>query len=113
MRRRLAALPAVVCASVVALPLSAQEPPPRLEPLPEPPPAAEAAPDEPAVRIPVQEGDKIELIREGRRVVAVRVTPPGGRAYWLVDPTGEGNWLRRDALDWSLAVPMYLLFAFD
>ena len=44
----------------------AQKPPPKLEPLPEPPPPPPMSEDgEPVVRIPVQEGDKVEEVREG------------------------------------------------
>ena len=87
----------VACAS------AAQTRPPKLEPLPEPPPPppmpSGPGVDEPSVRIPVQEGDRIEPIRQGGRVVAVRVTPPGGRPYFLIDTTGEGGWMRRESLD--------------
>ena len=97
-----------MCAAAAAL---AQE---KVEPFPEPPPPPpmpEA--DEPAVRIPVQEGDKVEEIREGGRVVMLRVTPPGGRPYYLVDTTGNGNWMRRDALDDGVRVPMWPIYIFE
>jgi len=93
---------------------SAQAPPPKLEPLPEPPaPAGGADAGEPSVRIPVQEGDRIEPVRRGGVVVAVKVTPPGGRPYFLIDTTGNGNWMRRDSLDSGLAVPMFPIHEFD
>jgi hypothetical protein len=91
-----------------------QDRPPKLEPLPEPPPLpAGAAADEPRVRIPVQEGDTIEPVRRGGVVVAVKVTPPGGRPYFLIDTSGNGNWMRRDSLDTGLAVPMFPIHEFD
>jgi|SRR5687767_2572293 len=110
MRALLALLLCVGCA--VAL---AQKPPPKLEPLPEPPPppAMPGGPDEPRVRIPVQEGDKVEEIREGGRVVAIRVTPPGGRPYFLIDSAGNGNWMRRDSLDDGVRVPQWPIKTFD
>ena len=92
----------------------AQSRPPNLEPLPEPPPLpAGAAADEPRVRIPVQEGDTIEPVRRGGVVIAVKVTPPGGRPYFLIDTTGNGSWMRRDSLDTGLAVPMFPIHEFD
>ena len=95
----------------------AQTAPPKLEPLPEPPPPpplpAGPAADEPRVRIPVQEGDQIEPVRRGGVVIAVKVTPPGGRPYFLIDTTGNGNWMRRDSLDTGLAVPMFPILIFD
>ena len=89
--------------------------PPKLEPLPEPPPPP-PLPDiaEPAVRIPVQKNDKVEEIREGGRVVMLKVTPArGGRPYYLVDTTGNGNWMRRDSLDDGVRVPMWPIKTFE
>ena len=88
--------------------------PPQMEPLPEPPPPP-ALPDigEPAVRIPVQKEDKVEAIREGGRVVMLKVTPPSGKPYYLVDTTGNGNWMRRDSLDDGVRVPMWPIHTWD
>ena len=112
MRRRVFTL-----LQIASFAASAQAPPPKLEPLPEPPPAPPlsggGAADEPRVRIPVQEGDRIEPVRRGGVVVAVKVTPPGGRPYFLIDTTGNGNWMRRDSLDTGLAVPMFPIHEFD
>jgi hypothetical protein len=93
----------------------AQNRPPKLEPLPEPPPPPPLPSllDEPAVRIPVQKEDRIEEVREGGRVVMLKVTPPNGPTYYLVDTTGNGNWMRRDALDDGVRVPMWPIHTFD
>jgi hypothetical protein len=112
-RRFLATL--LMCAAFAA---AAQQRPPKLEPLPEPPPppplpALPGGVDEPRVRIPVQEGDRIEPIRQNGRVVAVKVTPPNGRPYFLIDSTGTGGWIRRDSLDTGLAVPMFPILEFE
>jgi hypothetical protein len=111
MRRFLAIMLAIVATAAAAQPR-----PPKLEPLPEPPPPPPipaASPDEPRVRIPVQEGDKIEPIRQGGRVVAVRVTPSQGTPYFIIDTTGNGNWMRRESLDDGLRVPMFPILEFD
>ncbi|HEX6319057.1 MAG TPA: DUF2782 domain-containing protein [Burkholderiales bacterium] len=112
MRRRVFTL--LLIASFAAW---AQTRPPKLEPLPEPPPPpplpAGPAADEPRVRIPVQEGDKIEPVRRNGVVIAVRVTPPNGKPYFLIDTSGNGNWMRRDSLDTGLAVPMFPILEFD
>ena len=93
---------------------NAQRRPPKLEPLPEPPPPPPMPTlDEPAVRIPVETGDKVEEVRQGGRVVMLKVTPPGGRPYYLVDTTGNGNWMRRDSLDDGVRVPMWPIHTFD
>jgi hypothetical protein len=110
MRRLLLVALVVVVASSLAY---AQRPPPKLEPLPEPPPPPPMPIEEPAVRIPVQEGDKIEEVREGGRVVMLKVTPPNGKPYYLVDTTGNGNWMRRDSLDDGVRVPMWPIHTFD
>ena len=91
----------------------AQGRPPKLEPLPEPPPPPPMAIEEPAVRIPVESGDKIEELRQGGRVVMLKVTPPNGKPYYLVDTTGNGNWMRRDSLDDGVRVPMWPIHTFD
>ena len=112
MRRRVFTL--LLIASFAAW---AQTRPPQLEPLPEPPPPpplpAGPAVDEPRVRIPVQEGDKIEPVRRNGVVIAVRVTPPNGKPYFLIDTSGNGSWMRRDSLDTGLAVPMFPILEFD
>jgi len=95
------------CLAVLALTAFAQKPAskpaPDAQQLPEP----GARVDEPQVRIPVQEGDQVEEIREGGRVVMIKVTPKHGKPYYLVDTTGNGNWMRRDSLDDGVRVPMW------
>lgn len=90
---------------------------PKLEAAPEPPlpaPASTSGPEEPAVRIPVPQSDQVEEIREGGRVVMLKVTPAkGGRPYYLVDTTGNGNWMRRDPLDDGVRVPMWPVYTFE
>jgi hypothetical protein len=105
----------VLVLACVAFAAAAQQRPPTLEPLPEPPPPPPmpGGPDEPRVRIPVQEGDQIEPVRQGGRVVAVKVTPPNGRPYFLIDTTGNGNWMRRDSLDDGVRFPMFPIHEFD
>ena len=110
MRRVL--LPILFAAATGAV---AQQPPPKLEPLPEPPPppAIRDGADEPRVRIAPQEGDRVEEVRDAGRVVMIKVTPPGGVPYYLLDPLGDGNWTRRDALDPGVRVPMWTIKTFD
>jgi hypothetical protein len=93
----------------------AQNRPPKLEPLPGPPPLpAMSGPEDAAVRIPVQDKLTVEEVhRIAGRVVAIKVTPPGGKPYFLVDPDGSGNWMRRDSLDTGLRVPLWLIHEFD
>ena len=89
---------------------AAQEKPDALQELP---PPEISGPDEPAVRIPVQKEDKVEAMREGGRIVMLKVTPPNGRPYYLVDTTGNGNWMRRDSLDDGVRVPLWPVYIFE
>ena len=93
-----------VALSIAATGLLAQQPPPKLEPLPEapPPPVVRDGADEPTVRIAPQEGDKIEEIRDGGRVIMIKVTPPGGVPYNLVDTSAPAT--RRRA---NRSIPAY------
>src|SRR5262245_17090854 len=110
--RRLLLMAILIVASSVAI--AQRKPPPKLEPLPEaPPPPPLPQLDAPAVRIPVQEGDKVEELRQNGRVVMLKVTPPNGKPYYLVDTTGNGNWMRRDSLDDGVRVPMWPIHTWD
>ncbi|SRR5258706_4860727 len=95
--------------------LAQQQPPPKLEPLPEPPPPPliRDGAEEPRVRIAPQEGDRVEEMREGGRIVMLKVTPPGGTPYYLMDLTGNGNFTRRESLDPGIRVPMWVIKSFD
>lgn len=111
MRRVLFFLLSAAAASALAQ----QQRPPNLEPLPEPPPPPliRDGADEPRVRIAPQEGDRVEEMRDGGRTVMLKVTPPGGVPYYLIDLTGNGNWTRRDSLDPGIRVPMWTIKTFD
>jgi len=112
MRRHFILLLAAVALSALAQP----DAPPKLEPLPGPPPPPPGAAnpvEEPRVQIPVQEGDKVEAIREGGQVVMLKVTPKDGPTYYLIDTTGNGNWMRRDSLDDGVRVPMWPIKTWD
>ena len=111
MRRTLFLALSVVAAGALAQ----QQPPPKLEPLPEapPPPLIRDGADEPRVRIAPQEGDRVEEVREGGRVVMLKVTPPNGIPYYLMDLAGNGNLVRRDSLDPGIHVPMWVIKSFD
>ncbi len=95
--------------------VQAQQRPPQLEPLPEapPPPLIRDGADDPRVVIKPQEGDKVEEVRDGGRVVMLRVTPPSGVPYYLLDVLGNGNWTRRESLDTGNRVPLWTIKTFD
>lgn len=97
----------------IALPLGAQ---PKLEPLPEPPPPPPGvAPEpelEPQVTITTHGENKVEEYRINGQLYAVKITPPNGAPYYLVDVTGDGTMMRRDALDSGLRVPQWVIHSF-
>ena len=49
----------------------------------------------------------------GGRIVMLKVTPPNGVPYYLMDLTGNGNMTRRDSLDPGIRVPMWTIKSFD
>lgn len=110
MRRSLAAILFFVGSA-----FAQEQRPPKLEPLPEapPPPVVREGADEPRIQISPQKGDRVEEFREGGRVTMLKVTPPHGVPYYLIDTTGNGNWIRRDSLDDGVRVPMWVIRTFD
>ena len=99
----------------IALPLAAQQPP-KLEPLPEPPPPPPGLkPDpalEPQVTITTRGENKVEEYRINGRLYAMKVTPPHGKPYFLIDNNGDGQMVRRDSLDPGLRVPQWVIRTF-
>ena len=111
MRRPLSAfLPALVLA--VALPVAAQNRPVDLQPLPEPPPAPPGVSDpalEPQVTIVQRGGNKEEQFRINGKLYMIKVTPPHGVPYYLIESKGDGTWARQESLDTGLRVPMWVI----
>jgi hypothetical protein len=99
----------------IALPLAAQQLP-KLEPLPEPPPPPPGLALDPAlepqVTITRRGEDQVEEFRANGKLYAVKVTPPHGVPYWLVDTTGDGSMIRRESLDTGLRVPLWVIHSF-
>lgn len=91
--------------------------PPKLEPLPEisTPPQIPIDPRlEPEVTIKQRGADKVEEFRVNGKLYMVRVTPPGGTPYVLLDQTGGGQLIpsngQVDAR--SISVPMWVISTF-
>jgi hypothetical protein len=89
--------------------------PARPEPLPQPPPPPDVIGDtelEPQVTIVRTDEQVNEEVRVKGELRYIRVTPKHGRAYYLI-PDGNGaTFIRRDSMDSSLKVPMWVLFSF-
>ncbi|QDF98984.1 hypothetical protein CJ010_21820 [Azoarcus sp. DD4] len=103
MRRTLIAL-----LMAAALPAFAQQPP-KLEPIPEPPPPPPGMTDtdEPQVTIVKRGEDTVSEYRIRGKLYMVKVTPPHGVPYYLIDRNGDGRMVRDDAP--ALSVPMWVI----
>jgi hypothetical protein len=99
-----------------ALPAAAQNRPPDLQPIPEPPPPPPGLADaelEPQVTIKRRGEDKVEEYRMNGKLYMIKVTPPHGTPYYLVDPKGDGGFVRQDlGGERSLSVPMWVIHSF-
>ena len=90
----------------------AQQPPPKLEPLPEPPPPPPGVIDdslEPQITIIQRGNDKLEEYRVAGRLYMVKVTPAHGKPYYLIDERGDGRFTRLDHLDSGVRVPQWVI----
>jgi len=96
----------------------AQQGPGKLEPLQEVPPPPRMSIDpaaEPQITIRQRGTDKIEEFRIGGKLYMIRVTPPGGTPYVLIDQRGDGQFATpaqgpSDAH--NLSVPMWVIGTF-
>lgn len=100
-----------------ALPVAAQQPkPPVLQPIPEPPPPPpgyELGPGvEPDVTILKRGTDTVEEYRIGGKLYMIKVTPPNGRPYYLVDQRGDGSFTRQDSFESGIRPPQWVIMEF-
>jgi hypothetical protein len=108
--------PALLLAA--CLPVGAQTRPPNLEPLPEPSPPPpgmiENSALEPQVTIKKRGEDRVEEYRMSGKLYMIKVTPPHGTPYYLVDPKGDGGFVREDlgVGDRGISVPMWVIRSF-
>lgn len=54
----------------------------------------------------------VEEVRVGGQLRYIRVTPSHGRPYYLIPDVNGATYIRRDSLDSSLKVPLWVLFSF-
>jgi hypothetical protein len=89
---------------------------PNLQPVPEPPPPPpgfELDPAlEPQVTILKRGTDTVEEFRIAGRLYMIRVTPAGGRPYYMIDHKGDGRFSRQDSLDSGVRPPMWVIHQF-
>ncbi len=92
----------------------AADKPAQLEPVPDiPPPPGMVDPAlEPQITI-IQKGqDRIEEYRIKGQLYMIKVTPPHGRPYYLVDQRGDGQMRRYDDISPNFQVPMWVIHTF-
>ena len=103
---------AMTCAAFAQTPAK----PPALQPIPEPPPPPpgyELDPAlEPQVTILKRGVDTVEEYRIGGRLYMVKVIPPHGRPYYLIDHRGDGMFTRQEGFDSGIRVPMWVIKTF-
>jgi hypothetical protein len=99
----------------LALPAATQNRPADLQPLPAVPPPPPGIVDpslEPQVTIIKRGEDQVEEYRVKGKLYMIKVTPPHGKPYYLVDDQGDGKWVRHEAADTGLRVPMWVIHTF-
>jgi hypothetical protein len=113
----LAAALAAAFATAFATSIAWAQPAPPPPPLPAegavpPPPPLVTDPDlEPQVTIIRRDTETLEEVRIGGELKFVKVTPRTGVPYYLVpDPNGQ-QFIRRDSLDISIKVPLWVLLS--
>ena len=94
----------------------AADKPANLQPLPDVPPPPVAATGDaelvPQVTNTTRGEDKVEEYRINGRLYMIKVTPPHGVPYYLVDEKGEGVMTRRDNVGPNVKPPMWVIFTF-
>jgi hypothetical protein len=104
-------LPALLFAAATAT--AQTPPPPKVDTAPPPPPDFSGDADlEPQVTIIRRDNDVVEEVRTNGQLRYVRVTPRNGKPYYLLPDQNGNTYIRRDSLDPTLKVPMWVLFSF-
>jgi len=104
-------LAAAVIGLALAGPAAADEAPSKLEAVPAPPPlpAGVTSDDfEPEVTIIKKGEDTVEEYRHNGKLYMVKVTPPHGVPYYLIDRKGDGVF-ERETAERQLSVPMWVI----
>ncbi len=95
---------------------SAKPPPPlpaAVTPPPLPPERSDVDTDDaPQVTVIHRDQQVVEEVRIHGQLRYIRVTPPHGRPYYLIPDAAGGTFARRDSLDSTLMVPLWVLFTF-
>lgn len=104
----------LLCIACLATGPAWAEESPKLEALPyiPPPPGMVDTELEPQITITQKGEDKVEEFRIKGRLYMIKVTPPHGKPYYLVDTRGDGLMRRYDDLSPNFMVPMWIIHQF-
>ena len=105
------ALPAIAQNAVAQTTVAQTKP--ATQPIPEPPPPPagfELDPAlEPQVTIRKRGEDTVEEYRIAGKLYMLKVSPPGGRPYFMIDERGDGKFSRQESHDTGLRPPMWVI----
>jgi hypothetical protein len=106
----------ILATALMALALAAQSQPrplpPGSQPVEDVPPPPQIADDpalEPQVTIRAKGQDRVEEYRIKGKLYKMRIVPVNGAPYWLVDPKGDGTFVKVDGPAPNIAVPMWVI----
>ncbi len=103
---------ALMLASLAAVAADkAPAPPKGSTPVPDGAPSARDI-EEPSITIRSKNGQRIEEYRLRGKLYMIRVTPPRGKPYYLVDQMGRGEFTRHDGPSAPTAVPQWVVRSF-
>ena len=104
---------AAACANTVAWAQPAPPPPPlpAEASVPPPPPLVTDPELEPQVTIIRRESETVEEVRIGGELKFVKVTPRHGVPYYLIPSPNGQQFIRRNSLDISVSVPLWVLLS--
>jgi hypothetical protein len=100
----------LVCQPVLAAD-KAPEPPKGSTPVPDGAPTASNI-EEPSITIRNQGRERIEEYRIKGKLYMLRVTPPKGKPYYLIDQLGRGEFTRQEGPAAPTAVPQWVIHSF-
>lgn len=88
----------------------------KAQPIPEPPPPPpgfELDPaQEPQVTIRKRGEDTVEEYRIDGKLYMIKVTPPGGTPYYMIDEIGNGQFSRHQGPGQGIRPPMWVIHSF-
>ena len=105
---------AVLIAFLLTLDARAADRPAKLEPVPDipPPPGVVESSLEPQVTIQHKGNDRVEEYRIRGRLYMIKVTPPHGKPYYLIDMNGDGMMRHFNDLSPEFMIPMWVIGTF-